>query len=51
MHIPQLWYLDGIAGIKGIGDPMVTVVVSTSCYLHFISYALMLTTFRTISLH
>jgi hypothetical protein len=38
-------------GIKGARDPMVTVVVSTSCYLHFISYALTLTTFFAISLH
>jgi hypothetical protein len=30
---------------------MVAVIVITSCYLHFISYALSLTTFGTIGLH
>jgi hypothetical protein len=38
-------------GIKGVRDPMVTVVVCTPCYLHFVSYALTLTTFCAISLH
>jgi hypothetical protein len=30
---------------------MVAVVVSTPCYIHFVSYALMLTAFCVISLH
>jgi hypothetical protein len=51
MHIPQLYCLDGVIGIKGVRDPMIAVVVITSCYLHFVSYALMLTTFFAISLH
>jgi hypothetical protein len=49
MHVPQLCCLDGIVGIKGIRDPMMVVVVSTSCYLHFISSTL--TTFSVVSLH
>jgi hypothetical protein len=51
VHMPQLRCLDGVVGIKGARDPMVAVIVSTSCYLHFVSYALTLTTFCTISLH
>jgi hypothetical protein len=51
MHVPQLRCLDGIVGVKSVRDPMAAVVVSTSCYFHFISYALTLTTFCVISLH
>jgi hypothetical protein len=51
VHVPQLCCLDGIVGIKGVRDPMVTVIVSTSCYLHFVSYTLTLTAFRAVSLH
>jgi hypothetical protein len=39
MHLPQLCRLNGVVGVKGVGDPMITVVVSTMCYLHFVSYA------------
>jgi hypothetical protein len=48
LHVPQLCCLDGVMGIKGVRDPMVTDVVSTSCYLHFISYALTLIAFCAI---
>jgi hypothetical protein len=34
----------------GIGDPMLAVVVSTSSYLHFISYAVTLAPFYSMSL-
>jgi hypothetical protein len=51
VHVLQLCCLDGVVGVKGVRDPMVTVVVSTPCYLDFISYALMLTAFCAISLH
>jgi hypothetical protein len=50
VHVPQLYCLDGIVGVKGVGDPMVAVVVSTSCYLYFVSYTSMLTAFSTVSL-
>jgi MFS superfamily sulfate permease-like transporter len=43
--------LDKVVGIKGVRDPMVTVVVSMPCYLHFVSYALTLASFYAISLH
>jgi hypothetical protein len=51
VHVPQLCRLDGVVGIKGVKDQMVTVIVSIPCYLHFVSYALTLTTFYAISLH
>jgi hypothetical protein len=51
MHVPQLCCLDEIVGIKSVRDPMVAVVVSMSCYLHLISYALTLTAFSVVSLH
>jgi tetrahydromethanopterin S-methyltransferase subunit D len=49
--VPQLRFLDGVVGVKGVRDPMVTIVVSTSCYLHFVSCVLTLTAFCVISLH
>jgi hypothetical protein len=43
--------LDGVVGIKSVRDPMFTLIVSTSCYLHFVSYAVTLTAFYAIGLH
>jgi hypothetical protein len=37
--------------VKGITDPVATVVVSTAFYLHFVSYALTLTALRAVGLH
>jgi hypothetical protein len=51
MHVPKLYCLDVVVGIKSVRDPMVAVVVSTSCYLHFASYTSTLTTFSVVSLH
>jgi hypothetical protein len=51
MHVVQLCCLDGFVGIKGVEDPMVAVIISTSCYLHFISYTSMLTAFSVVILH
>jgi hypothetical protein len=48
VHVTDVGSLNGVVGIKGVGDPMFTVVVSTAYYLHFISYAVMLTSFNTI---
>jgi hypothetical protein len=42
--------LDGVVGIVGVRDPMLAVVVRTSSYLDFISYAVTLTSLRTIGL-
>jgi hypothetical protein len=50
MHDPAICSLDGVVGVKGVRDPMFAVVISTSCYLDFISYAVMLASFCTISL-
>jgi hypothetical protein len=50
MHDPEICSLDRVVGVKGVRDPMLAVVVSTSCYLDFISYAVMLASFCTISL-
>jgi hypothetical protein len=50
VHDPEVCSLNGVVGVKGIWDPMFRVVVSTSCYLHFISYAMTLASFGTIGL-
>jgi hypothetical protein len=50
MHDPEICRLNRVVGIKGIRDPMLAVIVSTSSYLDFISYAVTLTTFRMIGL-
>jgi hypothetical protein len=42
--------LNGVVGVKGVGNPVLAVVVSTSSYLHFISYTMMLASFSTIGL-
>jgi hypothetical protein len=51
VHVPQVCCLDGVVGIESVRDPMVRIVFSTSCYLHFVSYALTLTAFYAISQH
>jgi hypothetical protein len=51
VHVLQIRCLDGVVGVKSIRDPMVTIVVSTSCYLHFVTYVLTLTAFYAISLY
>jgi hypothetical protein len=50
VHMPKVRSFNRVVGVKGIGDPMLAVVVSTSCYLHFISYAVALASFRPIGL-
>jgi hypothetical protein len=51
MHDSEVSSLNGVVGVEGIGDPVFTIVVSTSCYLHFISYAVTLTSFCMIGLY
>jgi hypothetical protein len=48
VHDPEICSLNGVVGVKGVGDPVFAVVVSTSSYLHFISYAVMLASFSKI---
>jgi hypothetical protein len=43
--------LDRVVGIEGVRVPMLMIVVSTSCYLHFVSYALTLTFFCAVGLY
>jgi hypothetical protein len=47
---PEFCSLDGVVGVKGVGDPMLRIVVSTSSYLDFISYAVALASLGTIGL-
>jgi hypothetical protein len=51
VHMSEVCCLDGVVGIKSIRDPMFTVVVSTSCYLHFVSYAVTLASFCAVGLY
>jgi hypothetical protein len=50
VHDPDICRLNGVVGVKGVWDPMFRVIVSTSCYLHFISYAVTLALFCPIGL-
>jgi hypothetical protein len=50
MHDLEICSLNGVVGIKGIGNPMFAIVVSTLSYLHFISYAVTLASFFMIGL-
>jgi hypothetical protein len=51
VHVSEVCCLDGVVGIKSAKNPMFTIVVSMSCYLHFISYALTLASFCAIDLY
>jgi hypothetical protein len=50
VHDPEICSLNGVVGVKGVGNPVLAVVVSTSGYLHFISYTTTLASFSTIGL-
>jgi hypothetical protein len=50
VHDPEICSLDRVVGVEGVRDPMLMVVVCTSSYLDFISYAVTLTSLRTIGL-
>jgi hypothetical protein len=50
VHDLEICSLNGVVGVKGIENPMFAVVVSTSSYLHFISYVVTLNSFGTIGL-
>jgi hypothetical protein len=50
VHMPEIRSLNGVVGVKSIRDPMFAVVISTSCYLHLVSYAMVLASFRPIGL-
>jgi hypothetical protein len=42
--------MDGVVGVKRVKDPVLTIVVSTSSYLDFISYTVALASLCTIDL-
>jgi hypothetical protein len=50
VHDPEIRSLNGVVGVEGVRNPVFAVVVSTSSYLHFISYAVTLASFSTIVL-
>jgi hypothetical protein len=50
VHDPEFCSLNGVVGVKGVRDPVLVVIVRTSSYLHFISYAVTLASFSTIGL-
>jgi hypothetical protein len=50
VYDPEIRSLNGVVGIEDIGNPVFTVVVSTSSCLHFISYTVTLASFSTIGL-
>jgi hypothetical protein len=50
VHDLEICSLNWVVGVDGVRDPMFAVLVSTSSYLDFISYAVTLTSLRTIGL-
>jgi hypothetical protein len=50
VHDLEFCSLNGVVGVKGVRDPVLAVVVSTSSYLDFISYAVTPASFCTIGL-
>jgi hypothetical protein len=50
VHDPEICSLDGVVGVKGVRDLVLAIVVSTSSYLDFISYATALVSLNTIDL-
>jgi hypothetical protein len=51
MHQPEICSLDGVVGVEGVRDPIDAIVVGTTCYLCFISYALTLTALGAVGLY
>jgi hypothetical protein len=45
VHVLEVGSLNAVVGVEAVRDPMFTIVVSTSCYLHFVSYVLTLASF------
>jgi hypothetical protein len=50
VHHPEIRYLDGVVSIEGVRDPVFTIIVSSSSYFYFISYAMTLASFLSIGL-
>jgi hypothetical protein len=50
VHDPEICSLNRVVGVEGVENPVLAVVVSTSSYLNFISYAMTLASFSMIGL-
>jgi hypothetical protein len=50
VHDLEIGSLNWVVGFESVGNPVFAVVVSTSSYLHFISYAVTLASFSMIGL-
>jgi hypothetical protein len=50
VHDPEICSLNGVVGVEGVRDPVLAIVVSTSSYLDFISYAVALASVGMIGL-
>jgi hypothetical protein len=50
VHDPEICSLNGVVGVKGVRDPVLAVVVSTSGYFDFVFDAVALAPFGTIGL-
>jgi hypothetical protein len=50
VHILEIGNLNGVVGVLGVEDPVFAIIVSMSCYLHFVSYAVTLASFCMIGL-
>jgi hypothetical protein len=48
--MPEICCLDRVVSMEVVRDPVFTIIVSSSSYLHFVSYAMTLASFCTISL-
>jgi hypothetical protein len=51
MHMSEICCLDGVVSIEGVRDPVFSIIISTPCYLHFISYTLTLTSLCLVNLY
>jgi hypothetical protein len=47
----EICCLDEVVSIEGVKDPMFTIIISMSCYLHFISYTLTLASLCLVNLY
>jgi hypothetical protein len=50
VHDPEICSLNRVVGVEGIENPVLAAVISTSIYLHFISYTMTLASFSMIGL-
>jgi hypothetical protein len=51
MHMLEICCLERVVRIEGVRDPIFTIIISTSCYLHFVSYTLTLPSMCLVNLY